>query len=225
VEKEKNMRWNLRITVLIATAFLTGLASLGSAGQGSGGLKVIQLNAPDLHKGIPLMQALSRRKSDRDFSHKKLSLQQLSELLWAADGVNRENGKRTAPSAHALYPVDIYVALPEGVYLYEPLKRDLVPVVEGDFRGATGSQEFVAGAPVNLVYVGDLAKLGGPEDEAMVSAAIEAGHQAENVYLYCASEGLGAVVRGSIDGEKFGQIIRLRPHQRVLVAQTIGYPR
>jgi SagB-type dehydrogenase family enzyme len=214
------MRQNIRAALWVAAAFWTG-----AAGQAFGRLNVIALSAPDVNKGIPLMQALSRRKSDRDFSDQKLSLQQLSEVLWAADGVNRDDGKRTAPSAMGRYPVDIYVALPEGVYLYEPLKRDLVPVVEGDFRGTTGKQDFVAGAPLNLVFVADLAKLSGPEEQTLQWAAMESGHQAQNVYLYCASEGLGAVVRGSIDGEKFGKILQLRARQRVLAAQTIGYPR
>lgn len=176
------------------------------------------------------MQALKNRKSERELSDKKLSLQHLSELLWAANGVNREDGKRTAPSASNKHPVDVYVVLQEGVYLYEPVKHQLLPVVEGDFRKLTGMQNYVYTAPVNLIYVADLGRLKDlptsvSTEEKLKWAYVEAGHKAENVYLYCASEGLGAAERTLIDKEKLGKVIKLRSEQTVISAQTIGYRR
>ena len=114
---------------------------------------VIKLNPPDLNGGISLMQALKKRKSTRDILDKKLTMQQLSDLLWAADGVNRPDGKRTSPAAMGIYCVDIYAVLPEGVYLYDSAKHELKPVAKGDFRKLAGMQDFVFIAPLNLVYV------------------------------------------------------------------------
>jgi nitroreductase len=196
-------------------------------------LDVINLNPPDLNKGIPVMQALKKRRSVRELSDKRLTLQQLSELLWAANGVNREDGKRTAPAALNIQGVDIYVVLPEGVYLYEPVKNQLLPAAQGDYRKQAGMQDFVHVAPVNLVYVGDFQKLNQlppfaknvTSDEKLKWAYIAAGLQAENVNLYAASEGLGATVRMSVDKEGLGKTIKLRPEQTIIVAQTIGYPK
>lgn len=188
----------------------------------------VKLDSPRLDRGIPVMQALKDRKSEREFSGRKLSLPHLSELLWAANGVNREDGRRTAPSAQNKHVVDVYVVLQEGVYLYEPAGHQLLPLVEGDFRNLTGMQDYVFNAPVNLVYVADLDKLKdsrmpAPADEKMKWAYIEAGHKAENVYIYCASEGLGARTRMLIDKEKLGTVMKLRPEQTVISAQTVGY--
>jgi nitroreductase len=190
---------------------------------------VIKLNPPDLNKGIPVMQALKKRKTQRDISDKKLTLQQLSELLWAADGINRPDGKRTAPAAMAMYAVDIYVVLPEGVYLYDVAKHELAPIAKSDFRKLAGMQDFVFIAPVNLVYVLNLKNWQNlsrpvPEQKRDFWIHCEVGFLAQNVNLYCASEGLGATVRGIIDEKKFSEVIKVRPEQIVL-AQTIGYPK
>ena len=155
-------------------------------------------------------------------------MQHLSELLWAANGVNREDGKRTVPSAQNRHPVDVYVVLQEGVYLYEPVKHQLLPIVEGDFRKLAGMQEYVWTTPVNLIYVADLDRLKdlpkpAPTEEKIKWAYIEAGHQSENVYLYCASEGLGATARMLIDKEKLANVIKLRSEQIIISAQTVGY--
>lgn len=179
---------------------------------------------------MPVMQALKNRRSGRELSDKKLSLQHLSELLWAADGVNREDGRRTVPSAQNKHLVDIYVVLQEGVYLYEPVKHQLLPVAEGDFRKLAGRQDYACNAPTNLVYVADLGKLRGspmraPSEEELKWAHIETGHQSENVYLYCASEGLEATTRTSIDKGEFSKLAGLRPEQVVVAAQTVGYRR
>lgn len=190
----------------------------------------IKLSAPDKSKGIPVMQALNQRKTTRELSDKKLSIQQLSEILWTANGLNRDDGKRTAPAAMNKQFVDIFVVIQEGVFLYDGIKNRLIPIKEGDFRKETGSQDFVSLAAVNLVFVADLDKLKNiapqaanlSREDKLKWAYIGAGCQAENVHLFCASEGLGAVIRGSVDGQKFGNLLNLRPEQVVLMAQTIG---
>lgn len=188
---------------------------------------VIKLNQPNLDKGMPLMTALKNRMTHRNISDKKLTLQQLSEVLWAADGVNRPDGKRTSPAAMAKYTVDIYVVLPEGVYLYNVAKHELEPVAKGDFRKQAGMQDFVYTAPVNLVYVLNLKNWENldrpvPKKKRDFWIHCEVGFFVQNVYLYCASEGLGTVVRGYIDENKFSKVIKVKP-ERVVLAQTIGH--
>jgi len=188
----------------------------------------IKLDPPRLDRGIPVMQALKERRSEREFSNRKLSRQQLSELLWAANGVNREDGRRTAPSAQNKHLVDVYVVLQDGIYLYDPAGHQLLPLVEGDFRKDTSKQDYVCNAPVNLIYVADLdklkdARIPAPVEEEMKWAYIEAGHKAENVYIYCASEGLGARTRMLMDKDRLGSVMRLRREQTVVSAQTVGY--
>jgi nitroreductase len=190
---------------------------------------VIKLNPPDLNRGISLMQALKKRKTIRDMSDKKLTLQQLSDLLWSADGVTRPDGKRTSPAAMGIYCVDIYVVLPEGVYLYDAAKHELKPVAKGDFRKLAGMQDFVFITPVNLVYVFTLkparnAPAPVPEEKRKIWGDVEVGCMVQNVYLYCASEGLASVVRGLVDQKKFGEVIKVKPDQ-IVAAQTIGYPK
>ncbi len=188
---------------------------------------VIKLSKPDLTKGVPMMEALKKRKTERNLSDKKLTLQQLSEVLWAADGINRPNeGKRTSPAAMAKYAVDIYVVLPEGVYLYDVAKHELTLVVKGDFRKESGMQDFVYIAPVNLVYVLNLKNwqdMSRPilEQKRDRWIAVELGCIAQNVHLYCASEGLGTVIRGMIDEKKFSEVIKVKPEQ-IALAQTVG---
>jgi nitroreductase len=171
------------------------------------------------------MQVLQDRRSTRVFSPEKLAAQVLSNLLWAAFGVNRPNsGKRTAPSAMDWQEIDIYVATADGLYVYDAETLQLTPVLRGDVRAQTGTQSFVKDAPVNLVYVADLAKTGGSSPERDLFVAADAGFIAQNVYLFCASEGLATVVRGSIDRSALSRAMRLRPDQRVVLAQTVGYP-
>lgn len=190
---------------------------------------VIKLNPPDLNTGISLMQALKKRKTTRDITDKKLTLQQLSDLLWAADGVNRPEGKRTAPAAVAIYSVDIYVVLPEGVYFYDVPKHELKLVTKGDFRTSAGTQDFVFIAPVNLVFVQNLkgwqnSKRPISNEKRDLWVRIEVGLISQNISLYCASAGLGTTVRGMIDQKKFGEVIKAKPEQ-VVLAQTIGFPK
>jgi SagB-type dehydrogenase family enzyme len=173
------------------------------------------------------MQVLKDRSTSRSFSARKLPPQVLSNLLWAAFGINRpESGHRTAPSAMDRQEIDIYVATAEGLYVYEAKTHVLQPVLAGDIRDMTGRQPFVADAPVNLVYVADLGRMGkaSKEEQDLYSAA-DTGFVSENVYLFCASEGLATVVRGSIDRETLAKAMRLRPDQKIILAQTVGYPK
>lgn len=185
------------------------------------------LPPPRTTGGMPLREALAARRSTREFGPAALPPQTLSDLLWAAFGVNRpDSGRRTAPSAKNWQEIDVYVATEAGVYLYDARAHALQPVLGGDRRADTGGQPFVAAAPVNLVYVADDARTGQstPEERALYGAA-DAAFIAQNVYLFCAAEGLGCVVRGWVDREALAAAWGLRPQQRVILAQTVGYPK
>lgn len=189
--------------------------------------KSVLLPSPQTDIGKPLMQALKLRQSSRTFDTKLLPMQELSNLLWAAYGINRpESGKRTAPSAMNWQEIDVYVALPEAMYVYEAKSHSLSLVVAKDLREATGKQPFVKIAPLSLVYVADGAKMknANEEDQKLYSAA-GAGFIAENVYLYCASQGLATVVRGMVDRPALAKALNLRPEQRIILSQTVGYPK
>jgi nitroreductase len=186
-------------------------------------LKDIQLPPPQTDGGRPLMQVLKDRKSTRDFRPDKLSAQTLSNLLWAGFGVNRPDGRRTAPSASNHQEIDIYVATADGLYVYDAKGNRLHAALHDDVREKTGIQPFVGNAPVNLVYVADLAKAGADSAERDMDVAADTGFIAENVYLFCASEGLATVVRGSIDRRALSSAMRLRSDQRIILAQTVGY--
>lgn len=187
----------------------------------------IVLLAPDTLGGKPLMHAMQMRKSDREFAHDNLSLKHLSEILWAANGINRNTLKRTVPSALALYPIQTYVFLSNGIYFYNVQRHLLEPVVQGDMRHLTGTQAFVKTAPLNLVFVADFKAYEGdskvPEDKRLWLASLDAGHSAQNVYLYCASEGLKCVVRGAVNENELLEILGLRNKFHFIVAQTVGY--
>jgi SagB-type dehydrogenase family enzyme len=190
-------------------------------------LQEIKLPQPRLEGSKPLMQALAARSSSREFSSAELPLQVLSDLLWAADGINRpESGKRTAPSAVNWQNIDIYVALKNGLYIYDVKAHSLKPILDQDVRAATGMQEFVKDVPLDLVYVADFSKInrGTDEDKNFYSAA-HTGFISQNVYLYCASQGLATVVRGMIDREAMAKIMQLRPDQKIIFAQSVGYPK
>jgi nitroreductase len=206
-----------------------GAPAEGLATTGNLAFDTLKLPPPGLERPAPLMRALKERRSTREYDTRSLTLRQLSELLWAANGVNRDNGKRTAPAAVNKQMVDIFVILPVGAFLYDAPGARLLPVAAGDFRKMAGRQEFVTSAPVNLVYVANPARFksrpGGPEipvDEKLNWARIAVGAQAQNVGLYCASEHLGNVVRAGMDKEKLGPTLKLSPSQVILLAQTIG---
>jgi SagB-type dehydrogenase family enzyme len=194
---------------------------------GSQTLQPIQLPPPVMEGGKPLMQALKDRHTSREFATDPLPLPVLSNLLWAAFGINRpENDHRTAPSAMNRQEVDLYVFTAEGVYTYDAKTNALNPILAGDHREVTGKQDFVKDAPLNIIYVADEARMGqgSTADKALYSAA-DVGFIAQNVYLFCASEGLSCVVRGWVDRELVTKTLNLRPEQKVILGQTVGYPK
>jgi SagB-type dehydrogenase family enzyme len=190
-------------------------------------LKIINLPKPKQEGGRPLMDVLRDRQSSREFSSEALSPEILSDLLWAAFGINRPaSGKRTAPSAMNTQEIDIYLALADGLYLYDPQNHALKLIVNQDLRALTGKQEFVQSAPLNLVYVADFAKLTRQNDEQKIFySAVNTGFISENVYLYCSSAGLATVVRGYVDKETLAPAMKLRPEQKIIIAQTVGLPK
>ncbi|MFA6170926.1 MAG: SagB/ThcOx family dehydrogenase [Patescibacteria group bacterium] len=193
-------------------------------------MDAIKLIKPDLKKGLPLMEALNLRRTIRDLKPDELSLEHLSEILWAANGVNREDGKRTAPSACNKQMTEVYAILPDGIYFYDAPAHELKPVAKGDFRKLTAVHEFAFSAPLNLIFAADFDKMEKmprqePEENKISYARVEAGHQSENVHLYCASEGLGAAVRIIIPREELAKVMGLKPNQKIILAQTIGYPK
>lgn len=190
-------------------------------------LKAISLIKPQMDTGRLLIHVLKDRKSSREFSNRKLPIRVLSNLLWAACGINRpDSGKRTAPSAKNWQEIDVYVATEKGLYVYDAQKHRLNPVLAGDIRALTGSQSLVKEAPVTLIYVADYARMGNAANDMKdFYSAVDTGFISQNVYLYCASEGLATVARGGIDRENLAKAMKLRPEQRIILAQTVGYPK
>jgi uncharacterized protein with FMN-binding domain len=231
----KNTGWNGAF-VLLAMIWILVASGCGGAKQiliTDGSMSEIRLPAPQTEGGMPLMEALKERKSGRDFSPKPLPDQMLSNLLWAAFGINRpDSGRRTAPSAMNWQETDIYVFTEKGAYVYNAKDHMLQPVAVGDHRAETGSliQPFVKNAPVNLVFVVDSGRtsmmgkiaLSTAERDMLSDTAV--GFISQNVYLYCASEGLSTVVRGLVDREAVKARLKLRPEQRIILAQSVGYP-
>ena len=179
----------------------------------------IRLSAPDTLGGKPLMQAISRRKSDREFKPVNLSLKHLSEVLWVANGINRANGKRTVASSMGQYPLQTYAVLANGIYFYNPKKHQLEPVVKGNFRNLAGKQTFVDTAPLNLLYI---AKAKSATDNFQ-SALMDSGYCGQNVYLYCASEGLKCVARAGAQEVELLKTLHLDAGFKFILAQTVGY--
>lgn len=208
-----------------ALSFIAVMVAFAVSAPAQESSDTIRLPKPDTSGGKPLMQVLKERKTSRLFNSKKLPDQVMSNLLWAAFGINRSDGHRTAPSAMNWQEIDVYVSTAEGVYLYDATMHTLKRVIKGDLRAKTGGQDFVATAPVNLVYVADLKKVSSanPEDISLYSGA-DCGFIAQNVYLYCSSEGLSVVVRGWVDRKELARALKLRPEQKIILAQTVGFP-
>jgi hypothetical protein len=229
------------ITALPAlTVLADALPGLAQAPAAAPNLQPITLPKPEKDGGKSVLAALHERKTNRNVSDKKLPEQVLSNLLWAAFGVNRENGPfgqigRTAASASNSQEIDLYVALPEGVYLYEAVPHRLTPVAAGDHRakaGGRGRGGASAKAPVNIIFVADIAKFSkAPLQEPGLRDAdiqksyynVATGLIAGNIYLFAASQDLAAWFH-NCDKPGLAAELKLRPEQRVLYAQTVGYP-
>ena len=179
----------------------------------------IELPAPQKQGGQPLMQVLAQRASTRQFdTARAIEPQTMADLLWAAWGYNRED-KRTAPSALNRQEISLYVITAQGAYCYDARQNVLTQVAAGDFRKSAGKQPFAQTAPLNIVFVADLDKA--PSNDMMF---VDCGFIAQNIYLYCASAGLGSVVRGSFDAAELAQVLKLNERQKVVLTQTVGYP-
>ena len=189
-------------------------------------LKVVDLPSPRREGGQPLTTALKLRRSTREYSDRPLPMQVLSDLLWAAFGINRPSGDRTAPYWRHIMVIDIYLAMADGVLLYEPKAHTLLPHLKADIRAQTGLQDFVAIAPLNLIYVAHGERMTDISAEARrLYASVDTGFIGQNVYLFCASDGLGTVFRGAVDYPKLARALQLPDQQFVTFAQTVGYPR
>lgn len=186
----------------------------------------IKLNPPDTTRGLPLMKALLHRASNREFDTTELKLQDLSDLLWAANGINRpESGKRTAPSAQNAQDIDIYLFMKTGIYLYNAKTHLLESVKDGDYRNiAAGSQENVAKAPVICVLVSDISRFRSGDDSLRkIWAAEDAGIVSQNISIFCAAVGLSTVPRATMDHQKIREILKLKDTQHPMLNNPVSY--
>lgn len=213
----KNFFFKAAGAVMIATC-LQGVPAIAQT-------QTINLPQPQTQGGLPLMQALKNRASNRAFaSEKPLSGQQISNILWVAAGINRDNGKLTIPTAMNAQDILVYIATANGTYLYEAESNTLTLVNVSDIRSQIGMQQTAyESAPAVLIYVSDQSKLKTDRDQDFLSA-LHTGSAYQNVYLYAASEGLNTFVAGSINRESLSQLLLLGPNSKVEVAQPIGYP-
>lgn len=190
--------------------------------------KIIKLPAPQKEIGKPLMQALNLRQSSRNFSTKEIPLQDLSNLLWAGFGINRENGKRTAPSARNWQEIDIFLAAPDGIYKYNAQDNSIVQTSKDDIREIIEGVKFVKEAPLSLIFVADYSRLNDQKvsDEAkLMNSSADAGFIVQNIYLYCASQGFATVVLGGINRDEMSKRMNLGQNQKIMFAQCVGYPK
>ena len=182
-----------------------------------------QLPQPGPGGDMTLTQALKNRRSVREYELRELNQSELASLLWAACGVNRADGRRTAPTGRNVQDIDVYVMLPTGVYRYLAQQNQLEPVNAGDHRAAAGKQAFAVTAPVNLFYVQDLARaMNADEKNTARHGGIHAGAIMQNVYLFCAANGFGTVARDMLDREKLAAVLKLDSTQQIILGQSVG---
>lgn len=176
----------------------------------------IQLPEPTRNGGMPLMEAVNNRQSSREFTDATLTHQQLSDMLWIACGYNRPD-KRTVATALNRQEMSAYVITPEAVYRYEPKENKLIHINSGDHRSVSAMQDYAKEAPLNVALVADLAK-----QDKDIFAGMTVGAMSNNIYLWCASEGLKTVVRASFDQEGLKKALKLNDKETVLLVQTVG---
>ncbi len=183
------------------------------------------LPSPHPAGGKPLIEALRLRRSIRAYANRALPEQVLSDLLWAAFGINRPSGDRTAPYWRHIMVIDVYASLADGVWFYDPKWHRLELRLPNDIRAQTGTQDFVGSAPLNLIYVAHGERMKDiSSEERRLYASVDTGFIGQNVYLFCASEGLATVFRGALNTKKLAATMRLEPDQFVTFAQSVGYP-
>ncbi len=203
---------------------LSLLATMATAAFAQNAPKVIKLNQPTYDEGMTLMQALKNRKSSTGFTEKEISLQDISNLMWAAVGVNRPDGKRTAPTGSNRQEIELYAFFKDGAYYYNYKDHTLELVAEGDYRSITGRAD-ASQAYLNLLFIADTDKTGPgnrPGDANTVSY-VDVGYISQNVYLYCASAGIGSRARGGWDQKKVVETLGLKDAMIVVLGQTVGY--
>jgi nitroreductase len=205
---------------------ISSAAVVAAGGAAAARGYAIELPPPRSKGGKPLIEALRLRRSIRQYAARPLPAQVLSDLLWAAFGVNRPaTGDRTAPYWRHIMVIDIYAAMADGVWLYEPKAHRLLSHLQKDIRAQTGTQDFVATAPLNLVYVAHGERMGDiSAEDRRLYASVDTGFIGQNVYLFCASEGLATVFRAALDYEQLARTMKLETGQFVTFAQTVGYP-
>ncbi len=185
----------------------------------------IALPTPRTEGGMPLFTALANRKSARTFAEKELSNQMISDLLWAAAGKNRADGHRTIPSARNFQEVEAYILIPSGAYRYDHMANKLIQVSDKDLRASSGLPKFSHKAPLTVLTVINSKKLTVKDPTlALKSAAVDSGFMGQNVYLFCAAEGLNTVYLGTLNAKSLAKSLNLAPNDEVLFAQTVGYP-
>lgn len=210
---------NVTLLSAIVAASMPGVAEADAA--------TVDLPPPQMEGGKPLMEALKARRSTRSFDDRPLPSHVLSNLLWAAWGINRPaSGLRTAPSSHEYMDIDIYLAMANGVWIYDPGTHRISRHMEDDIRGETTvGQEYVKTAPLNLIYVSDAGRMGNAsEANRLLSGIADSAVIGQNVYLFCASEGLATVLRASVPGKQLSKRLGLKPTQAIYLAQSVGYP-
>ncbi len=209
-----------------STGVLSSAVLATSPGLAAENAAATDLPPPRADGGKPLIQALRLRRSIREYARQPLPKQILSDLLWAAFGINRPSGDRTAPYWRHVMVIDVYAAMEDGVWLYEPKRHALLPHLSTDIRAQTGLQDFVGTAPLNLVYVAHGERMQDiSAEERRLYASVDTGFIGQNVYLFCASEGLATVFRGAVDYDKLSRTMQLSEGQFVTFAQTVGYAR
>jgi SagB-type dehydrogenase family enzyme len=193
----------------------------------SADLEPVKLNPPSPDRGLSVMKALAVRASVREYSSRDLTLQDLSDLLWSANGINRpDKGMRTASSAMNAQDIDVYVILSNGAYIYNAQENRLDPVSPGSFSDQIGTQPYVKTAPVNLILVSDLSRFRHGDDETKHTyAAIDAGIVSQNISLFCAAAGLRTVPRAGIDIKRMREVLKLKDSQVILLNHPVGYPK
>jgi len=208
-------------TALLGGAMLAAAPSVAASEYG-----VVLLPPARASGGKPLTEALKLRRSVREYSDRPLSREILSDLLWSAFGINRPSGDRTAPYWRHVMVIDVYAAMADGVWLYDPTRHALVRHLEDDIRAQTGQQDFVPTAPLNLIYVAHGERMHDVSAaERRLYASVDTGFIGQNVYLFCASEGLATVFRGAVPYGELHRVLGLDSEQFVTFAQTVGYPK
>jgi SagB-type dehydrogenase family enzyme len=195
-------------------------------------LDAIKLPEPQKDLVFPLMKALEKRRTTRKWKNDPLSEQELSNLLWAACGITKEETKRakckrTAPSACNSQSIKIYVATEKGLFLYDEINHQLIQILSEDLRGNIGTQKMMHSVPVGLIYVSDFSKMKNflfrNDEQRWFFSGADTGFISQNVYLYCAARNLSTAVLGLVNREKLHKVIGLKEHEKIVFTQVIGY--